>query len=108
MVTQEHHHYQVSIKSASAHLGNHDGRQMHSQLQFKPEILTHTETLNVVEAVQTENERDIQDTTDFKEEDLMADNINGLVWQLEYIMAALFLRIWTILNICESAVQDVI
>lgn len=38
----------------------------------------------------------------------MADNIDDLEWQLEHNVAALFLRMRTILNISESAVQDVI
>lgn len=41
-----------------------------------PEILTHTETLG--EVVQTENESDIEDATDFQEEDLTADNTDDL------------------------------
>lgn len=84
---------------------DHDGRQMHSQLQFKPGTVTHTETFEVF---QTENERDIQDTTDFQEEHLMADNIDDLELQLEHNLAALFHRMRTILNITVSAMQDVI
>lgn len=51
-----------------------------------------------------ENE-DIQDTTDFQEEDLNVDNADGL--QLEHNPAALLLRMQTILNISENALQDV-
>lgn len=73
---------------------NHDGRKMHSQLQFKPEILTRTEPLG--EVVQPENESDIEDATDFQEEDLTADNTDDLERQLEHNLAALFLRMRTI------------
>lgn len=79
---------------------------MHSQLQFKPEILTRTEPLG--EVVQPENESDIEDATDFQEEDLTADNTDDLERQLEHNLAALFLRMRTILKISETAVQDVI
>lgn len=43
--------------------------------------------------VQSENDRDIQDTTDFQEEDLMAENIDDLEWQLAHNFASLFLRL---------------
>lgn len=70
---------------------------MHSQLQFKPDILTCTETLG--ENVQIENESDTEETTDFQEEDLTADNTDDLERQLEHNLAALFLRMQTILRI---------
>jgi len=38
----------------------------------------------------------------------MADDIDYLDWQLEHNLAALYLRMRSILNISESAVQDVI
>lgn len=87
---------------------NHDGRQMHSQLQFKPGILTHTENLLDVDIAGTEMENDIQDETDFHEDDLVADNTDDLECQLEHNLAALFLRMRTVLNVSERAVQDVI
>lgn len=69
---------------------HHDGKKMHSQLQFKPDILTCTEALG--ENVQTENESDTEETTNFQEEDLTADNTDDLERQLEHNLAALFRR----------------
>lgn len=37
-------------------------------------ILTHTHTETSVKVINTENESEIQDETDFQREDLMADN----------------------------------
>lgn len=55
----------------------------------------------------TEN-KDVQVSTNFQKQDLNCDNVDDLELQLEHNLAALFLRMWTILNISENAIQDVI
>ena len=77
---------------------SHDGREMHSKLQFKPGILTHTE--NVVEVAQTENQRGTEETDDFKDDDFNADNIDDLQCQLKHNMAALFLMKSAKVHVC--------
>ena len=55
-----------------------------------------------MEFVETENERQTE-TDDFTEEDFDDDNIDDLQWQ--HNLAALLLRMQTILHISESALQ---
>lgn len=81
---------------------------MHSQLEFKPGILTHREKLLDVDIAGTEMENDIQDEINFQEDDFVTDNTDDLERQLDHNLAALFLRMQTVLSISERAVQDVI
>ncbi|XP_041823589.1 uncharacterized protein LOC121628571 [Melanotaenia boesemani] len=85
---------------------NHDGRHIDQLLQFKPGILTQRETL--VDVASAEEENDIEDQADFHEDELVAVNKKDLEDQLEHNLAALFLRMRTVLTISESAVQDLI
>lgn len=65
--------FKTSVYTAfNAHKSkNHNGRQIHSRLQFKPGILIYTENLLDVDVyiAGTEMENDIQDEIDFQEDD---------------------------------------
>lgn len=81
---------------------NHDQKYSTSSLQFKPGIagLLHgTEESTSVPA---------EDVTRLEEEDLTDADVSDLNSQLEHNLASLFLKMQTILNISESALQEII
>lgn len=88
---------------------NHDQKYSTSSLQFKPGIavqLCGTEESTSVPAEPVPAE----DVTSLEEEDLtdVGVDVNDLNSQLEHNLASLFLKMQTILNISESALQEII
>lgn len=83
--------------------------QYHNKMAFKPETVSH----NVLEEpspninIQPEDSAPDTDEVEFEVSELSED-VEGLESQLEHNVAALFLKMSSILNISENALQEVI